>query len=94
MNLDPNAREFYTLTITTTPAVTSWDASFDNGGTWFTGAAVAGQADTFRWLVAGPTATVGAAVAVIGAWSVLPKVRATSSPEIVVRDAPRITVTR
>lgn len=92
MNLDPDAREFYTLTITTEPAVTSWDASFDGGANWTTGETVAGVADTFRWLVAGPDAPVGAAVAVITGRLVVPKVRATSAPEIVVRSAPRITV--
>lgn len=94
MRLDRNAREFYTLTIATTPAVTSWDASFDNGATWTTGTPVPGQADTFRWLIAGPAATIGSAVAVITGWSIVPKVRATANPELVVRSAPRITVNR
>lgn len=93
MILNPNAREFYSLEITTSPAVSGgWEASFDEGATWDAGttATVDGVAVT-RWLVAGALATVGTAVAVITD-NVTPLIRATESPEIVVRDAPRIVI--
>lgn len=91
MNLKPEGKEYYTLTITTTPAVTSWDASFDGGTTWATGAPVAGQTDTYQWLVAGANAPAGGTTpAAVLTRTVQPEVRATSTPETIVRDAPRI----
>jgi hypothetical protein len=93
MNLRRNAREFYTLEITTEPEVTSWDASFDNGSTWDAGTpATLDGADVHRWLVAGDDADAGTAVAVLTT-SVRPLIRATDTPEVIVRAAPRIYLT-
>ena len=90
MKLNPRAREWYALEITTSPAVTSWDASFDGGTTWQSSTAV-GTDGYFRWLVAGPQADPTGAT-VLKAGRTLPEVRATENPEIVVRDAPPIDV--
>ena len=89
MNLPASGREFYALRITTTPSVTGWEASFDGGDTY-----VAGVEDdgVTRWLVAGPDADEGDAVAVIPAAGVRPRVRVEDDPEIIVRTAPRIYV--
>lgn len=93
MRLHPAAREFYCLSITTTPAVTGWDASFDGGTTWQAGEVVD---DTVRWLVAGPkfdaTGATAATYATLTA-DVVPLLRATDNPERIVRSAPRIYVT-
>ena len=88
MKLHPLGREFYSLTVTTEPAVAAWEASFDGGETWVAGES-AGAA--FRWLVAGPDATPGDATVLAG--SVAPIVRATDDPEVIVRRAPTIYVT-
>jgi hypothetical protein len=73
--------------------VASWDASFDNGATWDAGtAATVDGTEVHRWLVAGEDATVGTAVAVLTT-TVRPLIRATDSPEIIVRTAPRIYLT-
>lgn len=38
MKLSVESRQYYRLTVTTTPAVTApWEASFDNGTTWTAG---------------------------------------------------------
>lgn len=92
MKLDPQGREFYTLTITTSPtAVGGWEASFDNGATWHAGEEHDTLDDTWQWLVAGAGVAQGSAVAVISG-HVQPKVRLTDNPEIVVRhrDVPTI----
>jgi hypothetical protein len=90
MHLRPDAREWYALEITTTPAVTAWEASFDNGTTWAASTAV-GTDGFSRWLVAGPNADpTGAKVLPLG--RTVPLVRATQNPEVIVRDAPRIDV--
>ena len=52
MYLHPLGRDWYDLEITTTPAATSVDASFDSGKTWVAGESVTGG---FRWMVAGPS---------------------------------------
>lgn len=87
MQLNSRAREFYTLTITTTPAVAAWEASFDGGTTWFAGTP---SGSSLRWLVAGRDATVGTAVAQLQQNVTLPLVRATDTPEVLVRGAPSI----
>lgn len=92
MRLRRQGREQYDLTITTDPPVTAWEASFDGGETYKTAEVVAAPsalALRVRWLIAGPDAAVGSAVAQLSG-SVRPLVRATADPEIVVRDAPRI----
>lgn len=94
MELSRHGRELYKLEITTTPVVASWEASFDGGETWVAGTAATLESGTpvVQWLVAGPLAALGAAVAVIAS-DLIPKVRALSNPEIVVRNAPAITLT-
>ena len=91
MDLDSHGREFYTVEIVTTPQLTGWEASFDDGATWVAGAVHPTLANTWRWLLAGENAAVGTAVAVVTS-SFRPHIRATDNPEIVVRrkDAPRI----
>lgn len=87
MRLNPLAREYYTLAITTDPAVTSgWEASFDGGTTW-----VAGTVTTSgtSWLVAGAQADPTGATVI--AQTTEPIIRATQAPEVIVRKAPRIT---
>lgn len=92
MILKRAGREYYNLEISTVPAVASWEASFDGGTTWAAGTpATVDGVSVIQWLVAGPDAALGSAVKQISA-SVSPIIRATSTPEIVVRDAPRIDV--
>lgn len=88
MNLHRNGREYYALTITTTPTTTptEWEASFDRGTTWIPAANVAGNS---AWLLAGGSADPTDAVAVVSR-RVTPLVRLIDAPEIVVRDAPII----
>lgn len=88
MQLARYARKYYKLDITTEPAVTAWEASFDKGETWHPHTVV----DTFSaWLVAGPDADPGNAVAVLDS-SVTPLLRAVDNPEILDGEgsAPRI----
>ena len=91
MNLSRHAREYLRLTLTTAPAVTAWDATFDKGTTWVAGVRV-GVTDEYRWLVAGSSAVVGTAVAVLAPGLHAVTVRATDSPEIVARDVDSIVV--
>lgn len=88
MHLHRRAREWYTTTVDTDPALTAWEASFDYGVTYHPGAPVAGSDDEWQWLVAGPEADPTGAV-VVGR-SVTPEVRAVDNPEILVREAPAI----
>lgn len=89
MLLSPSGSEFYNLTIITSPQLTSWEASFDNGATW-----VAAQTDSdpthYFWLVKGPlsTSTTGSPIAL--ATDVQPLIRATATPEVLVREPPYI----
>lgn len=91
MDLNRFAREFYSLDVTTTPATTptDWSASFDAGKTWTPAIDVDGHS---AWLVAGRLADPTGAVATLRS-GINPLVRLISNPEIVVRDAPPITVT-
>lgn len=90
MQLNRRAVEWYALEITTDPAVTGWEASFDDGASWKASTAV-GTDGWSRWLVAGPDAATPGTAVVLAA-TVRPLVRATENPEVVVRDAPRIYV--
>ena len=96
MKLKRSGRELYRLQITTVPTVASWEASFDGEATWDAGTSTtydipggAQDVPVFEWLVVGPAGTVGAALAVITA-DTIPAIRATTNPEIIVRDAPTI----
>lgn len=80
-------REWYTLTIATTPAVTAWEASFDRGLTFKPGEVAGGG--SVRWLVAGADADPTGADAVISEYTI-PLIRAIDDPEVVVRIAPAI----
>lgn len=91
MQLARYARKYYKLDITTEPPVAAWEASFDKGETWLPQTTV----DTYpAWLVAGPDADPGTAVAVLSE-STTPWLRAIDNPEILdVEDkAPRIYLT-
>lgn len=94
MNLRPEAREFYAPTITTDPAITAWDASFDDEVTWVAGESVGN--DKFRWLVNGPdfdpTGQVDADSSELPLGSTVPIVRASDDPEVIYRKAPKISV--
>lgn len=83
-------------------AAADWEASFDGGTTYMpanvltlaapwtdTDGVTHEPGDLSEWLVAGPDAEVGSAVAVITA-STDPLVRAIDNPEIIVREAPQI----
>jgi len=87
MRLYAQAREYYTLEIDTVPPVTGWEASFDDGATYYDGEFVGGT--TYRWLVAGPGVDPGDAVAIITKNTEV-MVRAASDPEVIVDEAPMI----
>ena len=89
MRMHPRSRELYRVVITTDPAVTNWEASFDSGGTWHPAIL---DGDVFTWLVAGPDADAGAAVFVALPGRTRPLLRAVDNPEIIVRDGPAIIV--
>lgn len=91
MRLDPQARRYYRLEVTTTPtdfAPTEWEASFDGGLTWKPAVEVDGLP---AWLIAGPSAEIGEAVAVV-AKNVRPKIRVEADPEIEIENTPHIIV--
>lgn len=91
MHLEPQARRWYWLDITTLPggvSPTDWWASFDGGVTWHRAVDRDGSP---AWLVAGPLAEQGAAVVVL-AQSTQPRVRLTAGEEIEVELTPFITV--
>lgn len=90
MILHPAAREYLRLEIVTDPAVAAWEASFDGGTTWHSGEAAG--ANSWRWLLAGPSATQGDAVAVLALGSNHVLLRATSDPEVIVRPAKPVIV--
>ena len=78
-------RKWIQLRLVTAPAITDWEMSFDDGDTWFDGAPVAGQADNYRWLVAGNRVTQGVAVVVLGPGEYICMARAVSDPELEVK---------
>lgn len=88
MKLDPQAREFYRLKITTDPVSLpeAWEASFNEGLNYYPAANLSGWS---VWLLAGPDVALGAAVAVI-THAITPKVRLIANPEVVVRGAPKV----
>lgn len=97
MDLDPNARRRYRLRLTVRDdsgelvgvAPTDWEASFDGGTTWIRATEHGGYP---AWLVAGPRAELGGAVAVIPVGSTTPRVRLTIGEEIEVENVPTIHV--
>lgn len=94
MKLHPTAVEYYALEITVDQpdvAASEWQASFDGGTTWSTAVDVDGRSG---WLLAGPEVASPGGAIVMPAGTTYPVVRLVDSPELVVRDAPAITVTR
>lgn len=100
MILSEHAREYYELQITTTATngspipASGWSASFDGGTTWAAATVISHDSEDYSaWLVAGAQADDTGAVATIERQETVPLVRATDSPEIVVRAAPKIRLT-
>lgn len=89
MLLPPSGAEYYSLTIITSPQLTSWEASFDGGTTW-----IAAQTDAdpthYFWLVKGPLSTSTTGSPTLIPTDLQPLLRATSNPEVIVREAPYI----
>jgi len=91
MRLDPQARRYYRLEVTTEPfevPATEWEASFDGGATWLPATEVDGLP---AWLIAGPYADPGGAVAVV-VKNVRPKIRVVADPEVEIENTPHIIV--
>lgn len=92
MKLNPYGRELYRVTITTSPQLTSWEASFDGGTTWTVGAddsRPAPEANTWEWLVAGhlcDNSDLGPGeLAGVITRTMRPLIRGIDSPEVIVR---------
>lgn len=92
MYLPPSGVDYYTLTITTTPPLSGWEASFDGGTTWIAGVLKVGTTDTWQWLLAGPQVAVPGSAHVIPN-DLEPLIRAVSNPQVFVRKAPYIALT-
>lgn len=96
MRLSKQGREFYTLELTATDAAGTiidpdgYDASFDDGVTWVAGALDV-DSGWWEWLVAGPDFDTPSPATVVTS-GVLPLGRLTDSPEVIIRDWPRITL--
>ena len=90
MKLDREARQYYDPGPTPIPdvAADSWEASFDDGDTWFQPSDV--MNDRPRWLVAGPDVEKGDAVATIIDDTLRPRLRLAIPPELLVVDGPYI----
>lgn len=85
MRIPALGREYLRLKIETSPQLTTWEASFDGGDTWYEGEPD-DEENVYRWLVAGVDVDPGGAVLVVDRrYPVL--VRATDEPEILVRQA-------
>lgn len=94
MKLHPTGVEYYALTITSEPELTAtdWQASFDGGTTWSTAVDVDGRS---AWLLAGAEVASPPADAIVMALgTTYPVVRCVDAPEVIVRDAAAVTVTR
>lgn len=90
MQINPHSRELYDPRPATDPAVdpADWEASFDNGLSWHPAAVLDNQP---TWLLAGVSVEKGAAVAVITDRTE-PIIRAISTPEVIARRGPEITI--
>lgn len=85
-------REYYRVEITTNPVITDWDISFDQGVTW-EAMTYDSQSGYMVILVSGPdfTPEVGDVAPYTElATSVMPYIRATDQPEVLIRTTPRI----
>jgi hypothetical protein len=85
-------REYYQVKITTEPPITSWDISFDHGTTWKV-MAFDEESGYCSYLVSGPLFVApggdGATFERLTT-SIVPYIRATDNPEVIVRATPRI----
>lgn len=91
MNLPPAGREYATWTITASEIGVALEVTFDAGVTWTAMDTV--DTTTFRCLVAGPTATSNpAGTVILAAGRHFAQIRATDSPEVIIRDAGTIDV--
>jgi hypothetical protein len=93
MLLSPSGAEDYDLTIKTTPQLTAWEASFDDGATWHAASTDVADNTHYYWNVKGPLCTdVGAAAAFLVAIGIQPLVRSIQAPHVYVRKAPYISL--
>jgi hypothetical protein len=91
MRLPRRGRELYAVDIVTTPAtlVTQWEASFDGGSTWVSPMTL-GDGRT-GWLLAGPAFSgIADPGQVVVVEDCQPYARLTDTPEVLIRDMPRI----
>lgn len=89
MILNTRARMYYSVAITTEPTLPSgatWSASFDEGATWVAGEPDPETSGSWRWLVAGPTATPDDATVI--AKQVVPLLACDVGDEHIVEDGP------
>jgi hypothetical protein len=92
MRLPSAGREYATWTVTSSEEGIALEATFDDGTTWHPLETI--DATTFRALIAGPDATTnppGTIVLTLGRH--FGQIRATDTPEIIIRDAGTIDVT-
>lgn len=85
-------REYYRVEINTNPAITDWEISFDQGENW-TDMEYDSQTGYMQILVAGPDFVLPSgdvAPYVSLASSVMPYIKASDQPEILIRKTPRI----
>lgn len=95
MELNERTRDYYEFAVTTDPAVTGLEASFDGGLTWIAADPVVDPTPNTqrgRWLLAGPLADIGTAVARINS-SLTPRGRVSNATVSLVFKTPRIEVT-
>lgn len=82
MDLSPHARRWYQVVITTNPETSAtWEASFDDGATWWPGESIPTVTNGWRWLIAGEKADATGTVAVIHT-PMRPDLRVIDAPEI------------
>lgn len=87
-------REYYTVAIITDPQLSAWEISFDHGVSW-NAMAFDAQDNSATILVAGPDFVPGngdTAVYTEIPASVMPYIRCTDNPEVIVRSTPRIDI--
>lgn len=86
MLLHRDAREYWTINLTTEPDTQTPIAEADFGnGQWTAGQP--SQPDTWRWLIQGPDAEPTDTQAVTITRSVVPRIRIPLGPEHIIRDA-------
>lgn len=84
MLLPPDAREFWTVNVDTTPDAAGVDAQFEPDGPWVPGQRMDG--DQWRWLVRGPeTVDDPNRPATVVPATIVPRIRIVDEPEIITR---------